>query len=533
MKTKPLETDPQFLRRTIISLTDQIDLFETFQDLSLKIISQFDLENLLRTFCTIIKEIMNYQSANLYLFDEDGSKFHQVFNCGSTSNDKQHRLPEHKIIHWVMDQGRWTILTDFQDKNADAIISILPIKTTKTTEGFMVITTDFNPSFYNRKLGSILNFIASQTAIAIENQNLYAKINDSNVYMASMLESISNGIVATNIKGEVTQINRNASAILGITLKDFIGKPYSYCLKGNLKKEMDKILSKILEKGYAVESMVNHAPYSEVDITLGITASLLTDKNKETIGVIFSFRDMSASKEIERLTRLDEMKSEFLSNVSHELRTPLSVIKSYVEAIQFKVDPQDHLTRNEFLQVVNSETDRLTDLVEDLLDISRIEADRFEMSMSNFSLEQIIEPVLKNIGKNREKQQIMIDIPFDLPECTGDRDKLTQVFINLLDNAIRFSPFGGIILIKAWTENKMVFISVADKGIGFEMQYSDKIFEKFFRIDNSDTYEISGTGLGLSIVKHIVQAHNGSIQVKSNPGEGSIFTVSLPLKPKE
>ncbi|MCP4669917.1 MAG: PAS domain S-box protein, partial [Desulfobacula sp.] len=359
MMVEPLENDKHFLRKTILSLTDQIDLFETFQNLSLKIISQFDLENILKTFCTIVNEIMYYRSAAVYLFDEDGEKFHQIFNAGLQPEYQQQPFPEKEIIDWVMDQGRWTILTDFQDKDADSIISILPIKSTKKAEGFMVIITDFNQSVYNQKLGSILNFLASQTAIAIENQNLYTKINNSNVYMTNMLESISNGIVATDIKGEVTLANRNAAAILGIKAKDFIGKPYAYCLKGNLKKEMDKILSKILEKGYASESMTSHSPYKEVDITVGITASLLADKDKKTIGIIFSFRDMSASKEIERLTKLDGLKSEFVSSVSHELRTPLSIIKSYTEALLTQVKPDDNQTREQFLSVIDNETDRL------------------------------------------------------------------------------------------------------------------------------------------------------------------------------
>ena len=211
MMTEPLENDQGFLKKTISSLTDQIDLFETFQNLSLKIISQFNLENILETFCSIVNEIMNYQSAGIYFFDEDGIKFHQVFNARANQKYQQ-QLPEQKIINWVMGRGRWTILTDFQDKDAESIISFLPIRSTKKAEGFMVIITDFNPSIYNQKLGSILNFLASQTAIAIENQNLYTKINNSNIYMTNMLESISNGIMATDTKGEVTLANRNATA---------------------------------------------------------------------------------------------------------------------------------------------------------------------------------------------------------------------------------------------------------------------------------------------------------------------------------
>ena len=148
-----------------------------------------------------------------------------------------------------------------------------------------------------------------------------------------MLESINNGIMSVNMKGETTILNRNAAAILGLKKKNFLGTHYRNFLKGDLKKKVDKQFLAILNKGFTIESMVNHSPYKEVDIMVGISASPLTDTNKKTIGIIYIFRNMSASKEIERLTKLDEIKSEFVSNVSHELRTPLTIIKSYSEAI--------------------------------------------------------------------------------------------------------------------------------------------------------------------------------------------------------
>ena len=177
--------------------------------------------------------------------------------------------------------------------------------------------------------------------------------------MSNILESISNGIMSINMKGDVTSINKNTTAILGIKTKHLVGKHYQHFLKGNLKKEIDELFSEILDKGFAFESMVNHSPYKEVSIIVGITVSLLSDKNRKTIGVIFIFRDLSASKEIARLTKLDEMKSEFVSNVSHELRTPLSIIKAYSEALLTQVKPEDHNTREQFLSVIDNETDRL------------------------------------------------------------------------------------------------------------------------------------------------------------------------------
>jgi two-component system phosphate regulon sensor histidine kinase PhoR len=193
------------------------------------------------------------------------------------------------------------------------------------------------------------------------------------------------------------------------------------------------------------------------------------------------------------------------------------------------VDPSDYQTQREFLTVVNNETDRLAALVSDLLDISRIESGKFEMELSPVALTDIIQGVLRDLGDKSSRHKIAVDIPSHLPDISADADKMVQVFLNLLDNAIKFSPDGGEISIKVEVNGKMVKCDISDQGIGITKKYMPRIFEKFYRVDNADVYEISGTGLGLSIVKHIVESHQGKISVRSKPGKGSTFTISLPL----
>jgi len=238
---------------------------------------------------------------------------------------------------------------------------------------------------------------------------------------------------------------------------------------------------------------------------------------------------MLALRELERLRLLDEMKSEFVSNVSHELRSPLAVIKSYVQAILDEVDPDDSETQREFLTVINDETDRLADLVSDLLDISRIESGRFEVELSPVPLSDIIKTVLRDFENLSSNHQILTDIPSVLPDLLADNDKMVQVFINLITNAIKFSPDGGQVYIKVGIEGKMIKCDISDQGIGIAEEHIPRLFEKFYRVDNSDVYEISGTGLGLSIVKHIIDSHGGDISVTSTLGEGSTFSMLLPF----
>lgn len=529
MKPLPLEKDSGFLQRTIASLTDQIDLFETFQSLSLKIISQFDLENIFSTFAGIVKEVIHYQEAQIYLFDPRRISFQVVWQSekGVKNADPSPMLDE-KIVSWVMEQGRWTVITDLQEE-ANLIESILPIKSPKNALGFMVIQTHFTPSLYSKKTGSILEFLASQAAIAVENQDLYARLNQSNAYMTDLMESISNGIMATDLSGRITMINKNATAILGITAKKILGCRFDSLVSGVLKKKLGAVFKQALDDNLQPEIMINHAPFKEVEFFIGITTSLLTDKDKKTMGVIFSIRDMSASKEIERLTRLDQMKSEFVSNVSHELRTPLSIIKSYTEALISQVDPEDLETREKFLTVIDDETDRLSGIVSNLLDLSRIESGKFTLDIGPVDMIQLVNSVIKTFSPKLDKIQIFTQFQEDLPLIQADAEKINEVLINLVSNSIKFSPMGGTIHITLEVKKAHMICSVADTGIGIPKNQLRKIFDKFYRVDNSDTYEIEGTGLGLPIVKHILERHKGRIEVDSAFGKGSIFTFLLPV----
>lgn len=527
MTKDALAIEHRFLTKTVYSLTDQIDLFEMVQDLSRKIISQFDLDNILATFSDIIKEVTGYKSATVYLFDQAGN-FAEAFSSGIEKNAMASYLPERKMINWVMEQGRWTVITDPHDDSQENVFSILPISSPKRGTGFMYIVTDFNKSIYNQKLISILSFVASQTAIAIENQDLYAQMNNSRMYLFNIVESISNGILVTDMSGNVTMINKNATAILGIKSEKVKGKNYQDFLTGDLKKEMEKIHRNIQTKGFVIEEMVPHIPYREVNISLGITASLLIDPFKKAIGLIFIFRDMSASKEIERLTNLDAMKSEFVSNVSHELRTPLSIIKSYTEALLHQVGETDHETRERFLSVIDDQTDNLTKIVGNLLDLSRIEAGKFVLYYEEFAVKELIQSVLAGFSKKLQHMDVFTSIPKGLPAIHADKDKIKEVLTNLIANSIKFSPEGGIINIEVAFKEGSFFFSVSDTGIGIPEDKIAFIFEKFYRVDNSDTYEIEGTGLGLSIVRHIVDLHGGKIFVQSKVGKGSVFTFSLP-----
>ena len=531
MTVSPIEEDTAFLRKTVSDLREEVDQLSMLQDISKQIISNYDFDQIINIFLDIVKELINYNSCILYLWHED-SNFHQAaaFRGLSDKGMKSNDLDD-EIIKWVMKEGRWTHIAfpEHLDQENSGFVSMLPLQGAKTDLGFLVMSTDPEKNVFTQSNIKRLSFVASQTSIALENQDLYSKLIHSGEYIKNILESINSGIITIDMTDRITQINKNATAMLGLPSADIIGFNYKDALDEDLIKMIDKVKKGALKDGFSFETIFDYFPAKDLQIPLGINSSILLDHKGNRIGIIVVFRNMLALRELERLRQLDELKSEFVSNVSHELRTPLSVIKSYVETILEQVDPSDYQTQREFLTVVNNETDRLAALVNDLLDISRIESGRFEIELSTIALPDIIQTVARDLETKSNKHQIIVDIPSPLPDVSADEDKLVQVFLNLVDNAIKFSPDGGKIFIKAGVKGKMIKCDISDQGIGIAEKDISRIFEKFYRIDNSDIYEIPGTGLGLSIVRHIIESHGGKISVKSRLGKGSTFIVLLPF----
>jgi PAS domain S-box-containing protein len=468
----------------------------------------------------------------LYLYNEDLNSYQVATFRGISEKNLKGYDQDDEIINWVLKEERWTHISFLErpDPENNDFVSVLPLQGAQRNLGFLLISSDPEKNIFTQANVKHLSFIASQTGVALENQGLYSKLSHSREYVRNILESINSGIITIDMADRITQINKNATAMLGLPSADIIGLSYKDALAKDLVRMVDKVKKRALKDGFAFETVFDYFPAKDLRIPLGINSSLLLDDKFNRIGIIVVFRNMLALKELERLRQLDEMKSEFVSNVSHELRSPLSVIKSYVEAMLDQVDPSDHQTQREFLAVINNETDRLAALVSDLLDISRIESGKFEIELSPVALPDIIQLVLRDLENKSNRHQIAVDIPSVLPDLMADKDKMLQVFLNLLDNAIKFSPDGGKIFVRAGVKGKMVKCDISDQGIGIAGKDISRIFEKFYRVDNSDIYEISGTGLGLSIVKHIVESHGGRISAKSEPGKGSTFTVLLPFE---
>lgn len=233
--------------------------------------------------------------------------------------------------------------------------------------------------------------------------------------------------------------------------------------------------------------------------------------------------------DIAQLRKLERVRSEFLGNVSHELRTPIFSMQGFIETLLDGAidDPQ---VNREFMEKVYRHSERLNTLLNDLIEISRIESGEMKMSFRYFAVAPLLRQVVEEMTADATKKQISLDADVNghsVEEVYGDRERIKQVLINLVDNAIKYTEAGGKVICRLHPEGSVCHISVEDTGCGIDQAHLPRLFERFYRVDRNRSRAVGGTGLGLAIVKHIIEAHGGSIQVRSEVGKGSVFTFIL------
>jgi signal transduction histidine kinase/CheY-like chemotaxis protein len=318
-------------------------------------------------------------------------------------------------------------------------------------------------------------------------------------------------------------------------------------LQGMVEKEKDARsrlqtrIAKLLEFTDRVVAgdLTGHAEAGEDDemgrLTLAVNAMvrhlriILEDERATRENLERSRAELERANE--KLKELDQLKSEFLNTVSHELRTPLTSIKAFAEILLDSVG-EDPETQREFLEIINKESDRLTRLINNLLDLSRIEAGRMNWNYEAGALDKLVDAACETLRMAAGKKGVNFEVQHDgLPlPILGDHDKLIQVITNLVGNAIKFTPEGGTVTISTRLDGEVGEIVVADSGMGVAPEHHARIFEKFGQVDTSETREIKGSGLGLPIARSIVEAHQGTLTVESERGHGARFIVRLPLQ---
>lgn len=331
----------------------------------------------------------------------------------------------------------------------------------------------------------------------------------------AILSSMSEGVVATDITGRISLINPMASELFNLSLGEGVGEfPY----KVFPDSELGDVFHQVYVKGFPVEKEIK---WSNPERVLNLRLAPIRDEVEEIRGVVAVIGDVT------KLRRLETMRKDFVANVSHELKTPLTSIKGFVETL-LDGDLEDKKTTRKFMTIIFQEAERLNNLIHDLLDMSKLESGQTELHKKRIHLESLVDSVVLSVFNQINWKSLELKKDIRAKEVWGDEDLLKELFINLIDNSIKYTPPGGKIVVGSSKGKGEIVIYVKDTGYGIPAESLPRIFERFYRVDKGRSREMGGTGLGLSIIKHIVERHGGKVAVQSELGKGSEFIVTIP-----
>lgn len=363
----------------------------------------------------------------------------------------------------------------------------------ESTDEIGILTTTFND------MASVLQ----DTLEAVENER--NKLDTVFLHM-------TDGVVAFASDGSILTSNPAASQMLGREVSF-----YDYEALFGQQFPFQKVLS------------LQRPDFLSGELTVGdriLELYLAPFSDGEDGGVMSVMHDVTVQR------KNDEMRKEFVANVSHELRTPLTNVRSYAETIRDNEDIPREM-ENSFLDIIISETDRMTRIVQDLLTLSRLDSGRADMKMCRFSFREAVDSVCRAVELDAQRHRHTLVRSYSghlLPMIMGDRSRLEQVMMNVIGNSIKYTPDGGTITVDAGVSGKNVWMEVSDNGIGIPQQDRERIFERFYRVDKARSRESGGTGLGLSIAREIVLRHNGTIALADHDGPGTTIRIVLPIR---
>ncbi len=385
---------------------------------------------------------------------------------------------------------------------------------------------------FNKRYGNIfieedvrlLERLSRNATAVIQNAQMFREVVEEKEELEHIIESVYAGLLMVNREGRIMQANASARSIFGIEGKD-IGRLYYEIIEDPKAKDIIQLALDSGEETTGEISLV--AEDEDTEHIYQVQTALVKSDEGAVMGAVAIFNDITELRNIER------MKTAFVSTVSHELRTPLTSIKGFISTLLADTEGYYDLeTQREFYTIIDTECDRLTRLISDLLNVSRIEAGRaLDLNPKDVDIPALVEKVVSVQKSYVKGHELVIDLKGEIPTIIADEDKVDQILTNLTNNAIKYSPKGGTITVAGSYDDGFVTMSVTDQGMGIPKEHLPKVFDRFHRVDNRDTRKVGGTGIGLYLVKHLVEAHGGKIWVESEVGQGSSFIFTLPLKP--
>ncbi len=502
-------------RRYTDRLQRRVDELETLARLSQSITASLDPDNVLSAIVEAAVELTGAEEGALLLVDEEtGELYMRASKNFQEDFVRTFRLPiQDTLAGSVVRTGQPVLLdenTPQKIKTAYLVHGLVYVPLQYKGQVFGVLGVDNRHSrfqFQKRDV-QLLTTLADYAAIAIQNARLYHETRLERNKLETVLRRIQDGVIVVDQQGHILLINQAAMAALNLSELDVIGKPARQVITYPELVELLELSTRSLSN--RIELTVEDGRVFDVQRT-----------PIPEVGTAVTLHDIT------QLKKIDRIKSEFVSTVSHDLRSPLTAILGYVELIE-RAGPVNEL-QQEFIRRVQASVQNITHLVDDLVNLGRIEAG-FDTRRETFSLKQVLEHAIENFRKALERKghRLIMELPEDLPLFLGNPVQIRQMFEHLLDNAIKYTPPGGQITIHGELEQEQIILQFRDTGIGIPVADLPFIFDKFYRASNAGT-EVAGSGLGLAIVKSIVESHQGRIWVESTLGQGTIFTIVLPV----
>ena len=419
------------------------------------------------------------------------------------------------------------------EKEGVISLAMVPIVSKQRAMGFIAVGSKKVHKFTKREVRLLVAF-SSQLGSALENAQLYDEVNKEKAYIENLVDNAGDAIISTDVEDRILTWNHGAEVIFGYSKEETVGQSLTILLPSHRAGELEEIRDKVRITGVIRNLEVRRIRKDGIIIEASLAVSPIRDKDDNVIGFLHLARDVTEKKRYEqRLKELDKMKSAFVSNVSHELRTPLTSIKASADNLLDRLIGDLNAKQVGYLTRIKSNSDRLARLINDLLDLSTIEAGKIDLRPANIPLVTLVKEAAESLRPVAAEKLINLTVMSADPGVIAwaDRDKVIQVLMNLIGNALKFTPTRGEVTV-AVAKNSAAWmqISVTDTGPGIPAEEVNKVFGRFYQIGQAGTQKTQGTGLGLAISKALVEMHGGKIWVESEAGKGSTFSFTLPAE---
>lgn len=503
---------------------------EYLLQLSRAMTAQLDLVSVLSLVITYAVEMTAGTSGLIALYDEDGEELRIRASAHLAREDwpafaRLLRLP----VSEVPRRGEQAL----REIAADTGLTLrqliaLPLTLRDTPVGVIYVFRAALNVAFSADDRQVLQDFADQAAIAVSNARLYQSVLREKQRLDAMIEQSADGVMIIDNRWRITTFNKAMEQLTGWSREEAIGRPCAEVLAIENAQGVNICLA---------DCPLNRLPFQpnpvvEGRITTRDGRSLYVQSRYapqrgpqgQFLGAIANVRDITAQKQDE------ELQNTFISVISHELKTPVSIIKGYAGTLRRDDVAFSAEQFRDGLAVIEDEADRLARQIQDLLDVSRLAAGGLRLDLSDFPMAALAADVAHSFALTAGEQfQFELRFPDDMPPVHGDHERIRQALVNLVSNAVKYSPEGGTVRIGGWAEGDVAVCYVSDQGVGIAPEEHEAIFRRFYRVDNRLARETQGSGLGLFLTRAVIEAHGGRIYVESKVGQGSRFVFTLPL----